>query len=112
MPQSKQQLPVEWVTEHIIRQYFNNSQVVEQLKSGQVLARVRKASHPEQPPQGEPVCTWSQIVFYHTQDGAPVAIVHQYLRPDGTIGASGHPDPKRLFLQDRIIAVRAKHSGK
>jgi hypothetical protein len=29
-------------------------------------------------------------------DGRMVAEVHRYLRPDGTIGASGVPDPKRI----------------
>jgi hypothetical protein len=47
-------------------------------------------------------------VYYYTQDGNPIAVVHQYLRPDGTIGASGRPDPKRLFLEDRILAVRSR----
>jgi hypothetical protein len=29
-------------------------------------------------------------------------MVHQYLQPDGTLGASGQPDPKRL-LHDGIL---------
>jgi hypothetical protein len=27
---------------------------------------------------------------------ATPASIHRYLRPDGTLGASGRPDPKRL----------------
>lgn len=102
------QTPVEWITHEIIRQYFNNSQIFDQVQSGQLDAITKRSSHPENPPAGEPVCTRSQIVYYYTKDGKPVAIVHQYLRPDGTIGASGRPDPKRLFLADRIISVRSK----
>jgi hypothetical protein len=37
------------------------------------------------------------MVSYLDSDGNEVARVHQYLRPDGTIGASGKPDPKRLL---------------
>jgi hypothetical protein len=43
----------------------------------------------------------SQTVEYYDGDNR-VALVHQYLRPDGTIGASGRPDPKAL-LEDGIL---------
>jgi hypothetical protein len=102
------QKPVEWVTPDIIREHFNRSQIFEQAQSGQIVTWAKRDSHPENPPPGEPVCTRSQIVYYYTQDNAPIAIVHQYLRPDGTLGGSGLPDPKRLFLPDRIISVRSK----
>jgi hypothetical protein len=106
-PQSQEQLPVEWVTKDIIRQNFNNGQFYEKAKSGELSTYIKRSSHPGEPPSGEPVCTWSQIVYYYDRDSKPVAVVHQYLRPDGTIGASGLPDPKRLFLKDRIISVRS-----
>ncbi len=32
-----------------------------------------------------------------------VALVHQYLRPDGRIGASGMPDPKWLLGEGEIL---------
>lgn len=31
-------------------------------------------------------------------EGQKVAGVHQYLRVDGTLGASGRPDPKELLI--------------
>lgn len=42
------------------------------------------------------------MVAYELPDGSRVALVHQYLRPDGTVGASGQPDPKWL-LEDGVI---------
>jgi hypothetical protein len=100
--------PVEWVSNSVIRQYFNQGKYYERMKSGELVAYRKKNSHPDPPPRGEPFCTHSQILYYYTKDGAPVAIVHQYLRPDGKLGASGLPDPKRLFLADRIMSVRTK----
>jgi hypothetical protein len=53
------------------------------------------------------------MLAYWTQDGQLLALVHQYLRPDGTIGGSGKPDPKRILANDKLLAVRAragKHS--
>ncbi len=52
---------------------------------------------------GEPVCTRSQLVTYFDADGERVAIVHQYLRQDGTLGASGLPDPKWLLHGGEVL---------
>lgn len=52
----------------------------------------------------EPPGTRSQIVAYY--DGNErVALVHQYLRPDEMIGASGLPDPKELREEGVIYFV-------
>jgi len=45
-----------------------------------------------------PAGSKSQEVFYYDKDGNEVARVHQFVKPDGTIGASGKPDPKRLCI--------------
>jgi len=34
-----------------------------------------------------------------------VALVHQYLRRDGSLGASGKPDPKMLFDRGELLYV-------
>lgn len=111
MPPSQDQEPTQWVTKETIRKYFNDGEFVERARSGELAAMLKRDSHPDQPPIGEPLCTRSQIVYYYALDGHAVAVVHQYLRPDGTIGASGLPDPKRLILQDRIISVRSEPSS-
>lgn len=108
MPPSRSETAVQWVTEDTIRRRFNDSQLWEQVKSGRLVTHTTRSSHLDSPPCGEPVCTHSQIVYYYAQHGDLVAVVHQYLRPDGTLGGSGRPDPKRLVLQDRIIAVRSR----
>jgi len=35
-----------------------------------------------------------------------VALVHQYLRSDGTLGASGQPDPKRIVIGNVVYATK------
>ncbi len=100
---------VEWVSKDIIRQIFNERGIFKKVKTGELTTHVKRNSHPTNPPPaGEPICTWSQIVYYYTQEGEPVAIVHQFLRPDGTIGASGLPDPKRIFIEGRVISTRTE----
>lgn len=108
MPQNNDTRPIEWVTADIIRQHFNKSQFYERMLTGEFKIYLKRSSHPETPPKGEPYCTRSQIAFYYTFDGDLVAVVHQYLRSDGTIGASGKPDPKRLYLEDRILSVKTE----
>jgi hypothetical protein len=51
---------------------------------------------------GQPRGTKSQIVAYINSNGEQIALVHHYLRPDGTLGGSGKPDPKEL-LQGQIL---------
>ena|SRR5688572_7367615 len=53
-------------------------------------------SHPDTPPnRDDPQCTRSQYVRYYER-GRLVAGAHRYLRPDGTLGGSGLPDPKMV----------------
>jgi hypothetical protein len=99
---------VQWVTADIIRELFNERQFFNKASAGELSTHVKRDSHRDPPPAGEPYCTRSQIVYYYDRDQNPVAIVHQYRRPDGTIGASGQPDPKRLFLENRIISIRTQ----
>jgi len=102
-------LPVEWVSENIIQDAFNSGQYWERVKAGELNSVVEKDRHPNPPPSGEPLCTRSQYVVYRTLiSGEFVAGVHQYLREDRTLGASGKPDPKRLVFEGRILAVRSK----
>lgn len=54
---------------------------------------------------GEPNGTLSQMVSYRDSDNREVARCHQYLRPDGTIGGSGKPDPKRVYLEGTLFRL-------
>jgi hypothetical protein len=44
----------------------------------------------------------SVMLSYHDENGDERARVHQFMRPDGTLAASGKPDPKRL-LENGIL---------
>ena len=90
------------ITSAELRRIFNEDGFWERAQSGEFEERVLKSRHPAPPASGEPHCTESQIVCYHLPDGTRVALVHQYLRPNGTVGASGRPDPKAM-LKDGIL---------
>ena len=97
--------PVKVVDCFTLRGLFNKHQFYAQVQSGTLTAKVKKNRHPSLPLAKEPFCTKSQIVFYYNADGDQVAIVHQYLRTDGTIGLSGKPDPKKLRVDDVIYIL-------
>lgn len=60
-------------------------------------------SEPVPPGSHEPPGTLSQRIRYTTQQAELLAVAHQYLRPDGTIGGHGRPDPKILFTRGGIL---------
>jgi hypothetical protein len=45
-------------------------------------------------------------LVYWNQEREPVALVHQYVRPDGSIGGSGLPDPKRVVIGGTVYATK------
>ena len=101
-------LQVEVVSPENIREMFNDGQYAAMIASGRLVAtllRHRHLQHPEQ--KNEPYCTHAQMIRYSTQNGQWVVEVFQYLRPDGSIGASGRPDPKRLRIGRTVFMVQA-----
>ena len=99
----------EWVTPEIIQELFNQSQFYERLQRGELHKKVwgydNHLNRRQRQRIHEPLCTRSQIVIYYELTGQPVALVHQYLRRNSELGGSGRPDPKRLFISGRVIAV-------
>ena len=59
----------------------------------------------------EPPGTESQIISIRKSDDFEVARVHAYIRPDGSIGASGKPDPKIVYDEagDVLYMQERKH---
>jgi hypothetical protein len=100
-------LPIRRISAQEMREKFNNGLYFEQTKSGQLTAVLMKDRHPSLPAANEPFCTRSQMVSYRNGP-MEVARVHQYLRPDGTIGASGLPDPKELYENGILYRVAPK----
>lgn len=93
------------MSEEEIKRLFNEAGYAARLARRELRAVVIKDAHPSRTKAREPYCTRSQLVQYIRNDGRAVVLVHRYLRTDGTIGASGSPDPKRLYVADAIISV-------
>jgi hypothetical protein len=83
---------------------FNEGQYWLRAQTGPLWQTVEENGHPSPPLAGEPLCTCSQIVSYRDQDAREVARVHQYVRPDGSLGLSGCPDPQQL-LHEGVLYI-------
>ncbi|OGF57219.1 MAG: hypothetical protein A2Z21_02140 [Candidatus Fraserbacteria bacterium RBG_16_55_9] len=86
-----------------LRDLFNQCDYYEMVLQRQLRHETITSNHADPPPYGDPWCTHSQTVAYFDHQGNFVAEVHQFLRPDGKLGASGLPDPKRLFYNGEIF---------
>lgn len=87
---------------------FNERGLWEKTKTGELSTVALEDRHPALTIANEPFCTRSQMVSYRDASGNEVARVHQYLRTDGTIGASGKPDPKRIFVNGTLFRLAKK----
>jgi len=95
-------LPPLTIPKRELRDRFNQGGYWERAQRGELIEVVIDDNHPASPLAEEPFCTQSQLIEYQTPSGLAVAIVHQYLRPDGTLGLTGLPDPKMVRDRGRI----------
>lgn len=103
---------IKYTSASLIRQMFNESQYPQMILEGRLIPQLLRDS-PLQNPQrcGEPPGTRGQFIRYRDRTDRWVVEVFQYLRPDGTIGASGRADPKRLRIGDTIIIAETQGLG-
>ena len=90
---------------------FNESQYPDMIACGQLVPeylRDYQLKAPEKRKYPEPYGTRSQTIRYYDSNGQWVVEIHQYLRPDKTLGASGKQDPKRLRFGNTVFSVPPK----
>lgn len=77
-----------------------NARVLPRITSGELREFLDNRRHCQPPPEFLPWCTHSEMVAYRelTSPFTLVALAHLYRLPDGSIGASGLPDPKKLNI--------------
>lgn len=93
-----------------LRELFNQSQYPELIQQNKLVKEiVRSRLLQESALLGKtlPPGTKSEIIIYHDPANKGLyAKVHQYILPDGTIGASGKPDPKAILLDGKMYCFK------
>src|SRR3954468_11316707 len=94
-----------YVSKAQIREAFNAHDFPEKIRKGEVSTRVEISN-----PAPSHLTFWqpgtmSRLVVYVGGNGTKLATVHEYRLPDGSIGASGFADPKRLVVGEELWIV-------
>jgi hypothetical protein len=88
-------MPTRRVSEEELRRLFNEGRYYERMLAKEFRTEIVR-ENPRRRGDRRIRKTRSQIVEYWDEFGVRVAVVHQYRKSDGSLGASGRPDPKRL----------------
>lgn len=99
------------VSETELRQRFKSEHYVERAERGELVVVVL-AGHAAPPTAGQAPDTLSQMVSYREPDcNNELARAHRYLKPDGTLGGSGRPDPKLVLQGGILYGQRRRRQG-
>ena len=99
-------LPKREVPADELRRVFNSLRLDERVASQGYTVVIRDSKHPLKSRAAEPYCTRSEAILYLDPQGNKVAIAHRYLRRDGSLGASGLPDPKCVWHRGERLWTR------
>lgn len=88
---------------------FNEARFVERAESGELKAALIYSGKPIRK-VGLPEGSRSEMISYRDANDFELARAHRYVLPDGRIGASGKPDPKRIFKDGRLYAIARRKS--
>jgi hypothetical protein len=94
------QLPVQRVSRSELRRLFNQHQFYHRLRAGSLQSVILR-SYLAPASAGQLPGAEAQIVVYKDGQHA-VAAVHQYVNPDGSLGASGMPDPIGVVIRGTV----------
>jgi|HubBroStandDraft_6_1064221.scaffolds.fasta_scaffold1408849_1 hypothetical protein len=93
-----------YVSRQRIRALFNEGKYWTRARNGEfTLEYIYNKLAPAR--AGKPRGTKSQIVAYINSNGDQIALVHQYLKSDGTLGGGGQPDPKELLEGEVLYKI-------
>ncbi len=100
--------PLKRVSKKELRALFNRGAYCEEGRLGveEKVERSREIPGELCRKLGIPPGSQSQIVAYRAPGLGKVALVHQYIRPDGNV--RGRPDPKYLVIGGEIYAFHPK----
>jgi len=93
------------IDEWEMRRIFNEGDYQGKVLAGQLIEKIRRDTHPSRTEAEEPYCTRTQEISYVDADDREIVRVHQYMRTDGTLGASGLPDPKRILVGEIMYRI-------
>lgn len=83
-------------------------QLLEKIKNKELKPVLLKERHANPLKSGQVFCTYSQLLSYQNSQADEVMKVHQYKKPDGSLGPSKMPDPVWMFIDGIIYKLETK----
>jgi hypothetical protein len=99
--------PIKRVTHEELCKCFNDGGCWEKVTSGEYTEVLLEENISTLLTQ-ETVEIRSQMVSYRDKENNEISRVHQFVRPDGSLAASGRPDPKRLLIDGILYRLHKK----
>ena len=100
--------PVVRVNEAELRRRFNDGHYAESAERGELRIVILEPPNRPAPAGAQQIPgTVSQMISYRDSDDNELVRAHRYVRPDGTVGGSGRPDPKIIF-ESGILYLQAR----
>jgi hypothetical protein len=100
-------IPIKRLSKKEMQELFHKCNFLERIARQEFTMSVKNQSHADPSKSGQVFCTYSQIVSY-SDDEVEVLRAHRYLLPNNTLGASGMPDPVRIFDGQTIHKLQRK----
>lgn len=97
-----------YVPDAEIRRLFNDGPYRQMIAEGRLTPQYLRNAHLTAPEKGNPPCTQRQMIRYLDAEKDPIVEVFQYLRPDQSLGATGMPDPKRLWYGGAVLIAESQ----
>jgi len=104
------EVETEWVQAEDIRAAFNEALVWDKVLSKEYhIAHTRRRPMRSPESSGQPPGTLNEHIWIVDGDGKFVAHAHRFLRTLEPEQLARRPDPKRLVVGDKMLAVLATH---
>jgi hypothetical protein len=92
-----------YVSPDELRAIFDRGRYADRVASGELSERELVRGRPSTS-SAHPEDAVSRRVGYYDSEGRELAVVHELILPDGTVGGSGRPDPVRIDA-DGVVYV-------
>lgn len=97
---------IKTVPRSTIREKFNEGPLLQQIEKGELVEKMLRDKVLKSPKSYQgPTGTRTQYIRYTDSNGTLIVEFHRFLRPDGTLGATGKPDPKKLRVGKELWVV-------
>ena len=85
---------------------FNQGGYIEGVAKGDIVERITHVGTPNPELNLPPGSESQEVTYVDANTGDELVRAHRYVLPDGSMGASGKPDPKRIWKDGKLYRLQ------